>query len=143
MTIASLSPSERTRDSRVHTNAPFSAHYVTIPFSPFWDSLDILSKWTPFAVETDAPTALAHTHMTVPEITALFSRDQFVDVSPSDNDTTYIEWETSDGFSSLEIGHTEFAFSFIADDSSQRDSYGEGGSLKDRALIASLIRTHS
>lgn len=143
MTIASLNLSERTRDPHVHSNAPFGARYVTIPFSPFWDSLNVRPSRIPFTVVATAPTSSAPAVMSVPDITALFSRGQFVDVSRSNNDTTYIEWETTDGFSSLEIGHTEFAFSFIADDSSRLESYGAGGSLADRDLIASLIRTHS
>lgn len=79
------------------------------------------------------------TPMKVAEIAALFPDSHYVDIATSDNETTYIEWVTTDGFASLEVGLDSFAFSFIPDDESGH-GYGREGSLIEGGLIASLIR---
>lgn len=78
------------------------------------------------------------TPMRMQEILALFPTYQHVDVSPSDNETTYVEWETGMAFASLEVGTDCFAFSLIPNNKSLPGS-GRAGSLAQGALLASLI----
>lgn len=141
MTIAPPDPSERIRETHTQGNPSFGEPYVFKPFSFTWDSIDLHARATLFADEVTATPV--STPMTVDEIAALFPHTQFVDIAPSDNETTYIEWETSDGFVSLEVGHTDFAFSYIPNDNSPQESYGKGGALTQRDLVASLIGKHS
>lgn len=68
---------------------------------------------------------------------------QSLDVTRSENATTYLEWVTSEGFASLEIGKTRFGFSFIADEGAGRRSVGVSGELAHRDQLSDLIRDYS
>lgn len=98
-------------------------------FSATWESL-----------ASDRTTATAP--LSLNDIEVLLS-GRTIDVTDSENATTYVEWETADGFASLEIGSVRFGFSFIADEGSAAISYGESGTLDHRDAIAALIRKHS
>jgi hypothetical protein len=61
------------------------------------------------------------------------------EITPSDNSTYYIEWETEVGFASLEIGTDRFGFSFLPHSGS---AYGENGAVSDGAHLRRLIEAH-
>ncbi|KJL30229.1 hypothetical protein [Microbacterium oxydans] len=104
------------------------------PYVGVWDSFDLKRHFVADVV----PTA-----MTAAEIEALVAEVHLADITPSDNDTTYIEWETAEGFASLEVGYTRFAFTFLPNSTSIQERYGQSGALTDRSRITSLIRKHS
>ncbi len=132
MTIALPDRSVRSRRvvSYVSDRKPYEPD---LPYVGVWDSLDLKSHFV-----TVVPTT-----MTAAEIEALVAELHPVDVTPSDNDTTYIEWETSEGFASLEVGYTRFAFTFLPSVTSNQERYGQSGVLTDRSKLTSLIRKHS
>lgn len=132
MTIAL--PDRSVRSRRVVSHVSDSSQYEPDrPYVGVWDSFELKRH-----LVTVVPTT-----MTAAEIEALVAEVHPVDVTPSDNDTTYIEWETAEGFASLEVGYTRFAFTFLPDSASNEGRYGQSGALTDRSKIISLIRKHS
>lgn len=139
MTIAPPYQSRRGRETFTSGNVRNQGRYdLVMKFSAVWADLDPQSDTPSFTFVGEGPKPL-----TVREIKGLFPVQQFVDVAPSENDTTYIEWSTDEGFSSLEVGHTRFAFSFIPDSGSTSHPIGETGLLTERNRLVELIRSHS
>lgn len=64
-----------------------------------------------------------------------------VSITPSDNKTTYYEWETKTGFVSLEIGDLKYAFSYIPDKKDE-ESFGLTGSLEKLDDLEQLIKEY-
>lgn len=141
MTIALPDRSVRARDTEVSRSVGKRGQYVpTMPYSQFWDPSDWSSQLAPMSRLAGAD---ASAPMSVDEIKALLGESSFVDITPSENETTYIEWDGNRGFASLEVGRTRYAFSFIPHDPDGASRYGESGMLTERNRIAALIRDHS
>lgn len=135
MTIALPGRSVRARGTyRVGAFRDRSPYEPDVPYSVIWDSIDLKSH---------SPAVAVAKPMTAVEIENLVAEVQPVDVTPSDNDTTYIEWETKEGFASLEVGYTRFAFTFLPSSASDQQRYGQTGTLAERSTIIALIHKHS
>lgn len=139
MTIAPPYQSRRGRETFASGSLRNHGRYdLIMNLSAVWADIDPHRDQPSFAFASVEPRPI-----TVDEIRSLFSVSQFVDVAPSDNDTTYVEWSTDRGFVSLEVGHTRFAFSFIPESGSSSQPVGESGMLTERSRLEALIRTHS
>lgn len=78
----------------------------------------------------------------LPLVIALLEDATNLDVSVSDNQTTYFEWDSTEGFISLEVGSTKYGFSFIPSPSSTKPSFGETGALTDLVKLEQLIKEY-
>ncbi len=78
---------------------------------------------------------------------ALRNAQKIASLLPSDrteftlglNGTFYLEWESGEGFASLEVGTDRFGFAFIP---TVGEPYGENGQIADTARLRRLIETH-
>ena len=81
--------------------------------------------------------------MTITErIKKLFNPSLPVDITPSDNQTTYFEWESTNGFVSLEVGTSQYALSYLPNNNKDEDTVGVMGLLEDYEELENLIKEY-
>lgn len=77
----------------------------------------------------------------IERIKKLFNPSLPIDITPSDNQTTYFEWETTNGFVSLEVGTSQYALSYIPNNKDE-DTFGVMGLLEDYEELEKLIKEY-